>query len=76
MKDIKTYIKDTSKINTKKPITTENSEDRNDKRTINEGLFSSGCLGWFDDLFAPFKSFFFGDFYHSKSTSAALRSTS
>ena len=61
MKDIKTYIKDTSKINPKKPITTENSENRNDKRIINEGLFSSGCPGWFNDLFAPFKSFFFDD---------------
>lgn len=61
MKDIKTYIKDTSKINAKKPITTENSENRNDKRIINEGLFSSGCPGWFDNLFAPFKSFFFDD---------------
>ena len=61
MKDIKTYIKDTSKINTKKPITTENSENKNDRRIINEGLFSSGCPGWFDNLFAPFKSFFFDD---------------
>ena len=61
MKDIKTYIKDTSKINAKKHITTENSENRNDKRTINEGLFSSGCPGWFDNLFTPFKSFFFDD---------------
>ena len=61
MKDIKTYIKDTSKINAKKPITTENSENRNDKRIINEGLFSSGCPGWFDNLFSPFKSFFFDD---------------
>ena len=61
MKDIKTYIKDISKINTKKPITTENSENRNDKRIINEGLFPSGCPGWFDNLFAPFKSFFFDD---------------
>lgn len=61
MKDIKTYIKDTAKINAKKPITSENLENRNDKRIINEGLFSSGCPGWFDDLFAPFKSFFFND---------------
>lgn len=61
MKDIKTYIKGAYKINAKKPITTENLENRNDKRTINEGLFSSGCPGWFNDLFAPFKSFFFND---------------